>query len=192
MGLYRQPKYILDADISKCFDSISHESILMKLDNSPHIIRRQVKAWLKAGIMKTRDTTEIESRDAGTPQGGVISPLLANIAIDGLERAVNDCLLQKRDTGKTRKNKGELTYVRYADDFIVAHKDLEVIERVKERVEEYLEPLGLELSKAKTKIVHSLDYYESNKPGTNFLGFHVRHVTSGKHNAGRVKGKVKD
>lgn len=190
--MYRQPKYILDADISKCFDRISHESILNKLNSSPHIIKRQVKAWLKAGIMKNRDDPEIVSRDAGTPQGGVISPLLANIALDGLERAVYDCLTQKSDTRKTRKNKGELTYVRYADDFIVAHKDLEVIQKVQKHVEEYLGSLGLDLSKAKTRIVHSLDFHESNKPGVCFLGFHARHVSSGKHNSARVRGNVKE
>jgi len=192
LGLYRQPKYILDADISKCFDSISHESILNKLDSSPHILKRQVKAWLKAGIMQTRDEPETMSRDKGTPQGGVISPLLANIAIDGLEEAVSECLIQKRDIRKTRKNKGELTYVRYADDFIVAHKDLEVIQKVERRVEEYLGTLGLELSKAKTKIVHSLDSHKSYPPGTKFLGFWVRHVPSGKHNSARVRGNVQD
>ena len=192
LGLYRQPKYILDADISKCFDSISHETILNKLNSSPHIIKRQVKAWLKAGIMKTREDAEIVSRDAGTPQGGVISPLLANIALDGLEKAVYSCLVQKSGRGKTRKNNGELTYVRYADDFIVAHKDLEVIQRVQKHIERYLGSKGLELSKAKTKIVHSLDCYESNKPGVGFLGFHIRQVPSGRHNSARVRGNVKD
>lgn len=144
--------------------------------------------------MKNRDDPEIVSRDAGTPQGGVISPLLANIALDGLERAVYDPLSfnNKGQWRKTRKNKGELTYVRYADDFIVAHKDLEVIQKVQKHVEEYLGSLGLELSKAKTRIVHSLDSYESNKPGVCFLGFHARHVSSGKHNSARVRGNVKE
>lgn len=142
--------------------------------------------------MKNKGEPVIVSRDAGTPQGGVISPLIANIALDGLESTVYDCLVQKSDMTKTRKNNGELTYVRYADDFIVAHKDLEVIQKVQKHVEKYLESLGLELSKAKTKIVHSLDSYESNKPGINFLGFQLRHVSSGRHNSARVKGNVKE
>lgn len=142
--------------------------------------------------MKTREDPEIVSRDTGTPQGGVISPLLANIALDGLENAVYSCLVQKSGRGKTRKNNGELTYVRYADDFIVAHKDLEVIQRVQKHIERYLGSKGLELSKAKTKIVHSLDSYESNKPGIGFLGFHIRQVPSGRHNSARVRGNVKD
>jgi RNA-directed DNA polymerase len=172
LGLYRQPKYILDACLG--LDQISHASILGKLE-SPQIIKRQIKAWLKAGVMKEGLTRRIPEapiyKDAGTPQGGVISPLLCNIALNGLEKVVEDCLEQKKDASKKRKNKGELTYCRYADDFLVAHQDLKVILKVKKRIEEHLGELGLELSEAKTKIVHSRDRFESNEPGVNFLGF---------------------
>lgn len=99
---------------------------------------------------------------------------------------------QKKDTSKKRKNKGELTYCRYADDFVVAHEDLEVIQKVKKRVEEHLSKLGLELSEAKTKIVHSKDKFESNEPGVNFLGFRIWHTSSGRHNAVNVRGYRKD
>jgi RNA-directed DNA polymerase len=79
------PKWVLDADIAKCFDRINHEALLTKLNIMPHL-RRQIKAWLRCGVldgMKYFDTTE------GTPQGGVISPLLANVALHGMEERIN-------------------------------------------------------------------------------------------------------
>src|SRR5262249_44597165 len=75
------PKYILDADIAKCFDRISHEALLDKLDTFP-LLRRVIRAWLKAGVL---DGATLFPTEEGTPQGGVISPLLANIALHGLE-----------------------------------------------------------------------------------------------------------
>ena len=132
------------------------------------------------------------SRDADTSQGRIISPLLCNIALNGLEKVVEDCLKQKKDTSKKRKNKGELTYCRYADKFIVAHLDLQIIHKVKRRIKEYLVELGLELSEAKMKIAHSKDKFESYEPGINFLGFRIWHTSSGRHNAVNVRGHIKD
>ncbi|MHC5823725.1 MAG: reverse transcriptase domain-containing protein, partial [Nostoc sp.] len=84
-------KYVLDADIAKCFDRIDHEALLRKLNTFP-TIRRQIRAWLKAGVMDEGQlfSTSVSeagarTRATGTPQGGVISPLLANIALHGLE-----------------------------------------------------------------------------------------------------------
>jgi RNA-directed DNA polymerase len=74
-----KPKYVLDADIAKCFDRIDHEALLIKLNTFP-TIRRQVRAWLKSGVM---DGKQLFPTSEGTPQGGVISPLLANIALHG-------------------------------------------------------------------------------------------------------------
>jgi RNA-directed DNA polymerase len=74
-------KYVLDADISKCFDKINHEKLLEKLNTFP-TLRKQIRAWLKAGYM---DGKELFPSNEGTPQGGVISPLLANIALHGME-----------------------------------------------------------------------------------------------------------
>ncbi len=75
----KKPKYVLDADISKCFDRINHEVLLQKLNTYP-TLRRQIRAWLKAGVM---DGTELFPTKEGTPQGGVLSPLLANVALHG-------------------------------------------------------------------------------------------------------------
>jgi RNA-directed DNA polymerase len=77
-------KYVLDADIAKCFDRIDHEALLRKLNTFP-TIRRQIRAWLKAGVM---DDKQLFPTSEGTPQGGVISPLLANIALHGMEERI--------------------------------------------------------------------------------------------------------
>jgi RNA-directed DNA polymerase len=79
-------KYVLDADIAKCFDRIDHEALLNKLNTFP-TIRRQVRAWLKAGVM---DGKQLFPTSEGTPQGGVISPLLANIALHGMEERIKE------------------------------------------------------------------------------------------------------
>ncbi len=82
LGINKVPKYILDADIAECFDKIDHEALLIKLDTFPKF-KKQIKAWLKAGIL---DSLDLKNPTAGTPQGGVISPLLCNIALHGLEK----------------------------------------------------------------------------------------------------------
>src|SRR4028118_435030 len=89
--------YVLDADIAKCFDRIDHKALLRKLNTSP-TIRRQIRAWLKAGVM---DEMQYFDTSEGTPQGGVISPLLANIALHGMEWRIKDfvetCDLKRSD-----------------------------------------------------------------------------------------------
>ena len=79
-----RPKYVLDADIAKCFDRIDHQALLKKLKTSP-LIARQIRAWLKSGVM---DNIKYFYTNEGTPQGGVLSPLLANIALHGMEERV--------------------------------------------------------------------------------------------------------
>ncbi len=85
IGIHLKDKYVLDADISKCFDKINHQKLLEKL-NTFLKLRRQVKSWLKAGVM---DGNSLFPTEEGTPQGGVISPLLANIALHGMEEEIN-------------------------------------------------------------------------------------------------------
>jgi RNA-directed DNA polymerase len=86
LSIRRKPKYVLDADISKCFDRINHETLLKKINTFPRL-RKQLKAWLKCGYIDERVFKETEE---GTPQGGVISPLLANIALHGIENEVKN------------------------------------------------------------------------------------------------------
>jgi len=170
LSITHKAKWVLDADLAKCFDKIDHKALLEKLNTSP-IFRRQIRTWLKAGVIdggKKYETVE------GTPQGGVISPLLANVALHGLEDEVKSLV--------SKKKRKELTVVRYADDFVVIHKDKEMIERAQKVIAEWLGRIGLELKPEKTKITHTL--YGEN-PGFNFLGFNIRQYEVGKHRTGK-------
>lgn len=170
-SICKKPKYVLDADIAKCFDQINHNRLLEKL-NTFSGIRRQVKSWLKAGYLLNR---QWEPTHAGTPQGGVISPLLANIALHGLETAVRSCIKTNANT------KYNLGVIRYADDFVILHKDYEVLMCCKQAAENFLRDIGLELRPEKTRIAHTLENMGEEKPGFNFLGFNVRQYKLGKH-----------
>jgi RNA-directed DNA polymerase len=185
--IYHKAKYVLDADISKCFDRIDHTKLLSKLNTFP-TLRRQIRAWLKAGVM---DGKKLFSTNEGTPQGGVISPLLANIALHGLEELIMG-LAPKFDM--KRKNNNQLSVrdklksisvIRYADDFVVVHENIEVIHQCKEKIEEWLTDIGLELKPSKTRIAHTLNTYNDEKSGFNFLGFNIRQFPVGKYNSGR-------
>jgi RNA-directed DNA polymerase len=163
-------KYALDADIKKCFDRIEHQALLTKLDTIP-LLRRIIKKWLKAGVM---EDLELSRTEKGTPQGGVISPLLANIALHGLEEAVHE----------VKKGKGGPHLVRYADDFVILHEDLQVIEKCQEAVRAFLAPMGLELKPEKTKITHTFRRQEG-VVGFDFLGYTIRQFPVGKHHSGK-------
>lgn len=162
-------QWILDADIAKCFDRIDHEALLARLPVFTTTIRR----WLKAGVV---ELGALDPTTMGTPQGGIISPLLANIALDGVERLfgaeradgrhVTPCLRRGSNRG--------INLIRYADDFVVTAPSREVLEAyVLPRLTEFLAGRGLELSEAKTRTVHIDD-------GFDFLGFNLRHFPNGK------------
>jgi RNA-directed DNA polymerase len=171
-SIKQKAKYVLDADIAKCFDRINHKALLSKIHTYP-TLRRQIKAWLKAGVcMKD----ELFPTEEGTPQGGVISPLLANIALHGMEERVK----QFAETMKGRKqyNRSELSLIRYADDFVIIHKDLSVVMKCKEIMQDWLHNMGLELKPSKTKLTHTLKKVEENV-GFEFLGFHVQQYKVG-------------
>jgi RNA-directed DNA polymerase len=165
-------KYVLDADLLKCFDKIDHHKLLNKLNTFPKLTR-QIKAWLKSGVVidgKLFPTHE------GTPQGGVASPLLALIALHGLETAIRSCV----NAGRAQR---ELTVCVYADDFVVLHPSLEVILKCKLAAEEWLKEMALELKPSKTRISHTLVPYEGDV-GFDFLGFNIRQHQVGKHQSG--------
>ena len=106
-----KPKYILDADIAKCFDRIGHQALLDKIDTFP-LLRRRIHGWLKAGVL---DGGQLFPTQEGAPQGGVLSPLLANIALHGLEEAVAAAFPKtSRVTGA--KERWTPAVIRYADD----------------------------------------------------------------------------
>ncbi len=187
ISISQKPKYVLDADISQCFDKINHQVLLNKLQTFPKV-RRQIKAWLKAGIM---DNGELFSSQTGVPQGGTLSPLLANIALHGMENLVKDYAEGLKlfypngsPLSKGRKRRS-LHLIRYADDFVCIHEDLSVVLKCKEIITNWLGKLGLSLKPSKTRLVHTLEAYQGSPPGFNFLGFNIRQYPVGKYHARR-------
>lgn len=188
LNIKQGAKYVLDADISKCFDRINHEKLLEKLNTIPSF-RRQIRAWLKAGFMEGK---ELFPTEEGTPQGGVISPLLANIALDGLEHFLMDEVAEipffyENGLRSSRRDKRKaLGFTRYADDFVIIHKDLSTLMTLKSKTEKWLAEWGLELSPEKTRIVHTLNEHEGNKPGFEFLGFKIQQHRTGKYRSAKT------
>jgi RNA-directed DNA polymerase len=134
------------------------------------LFEKTIIAWLKAGIMdKFKDHTSL-SNEVGTPQGGVISPLLCNVALHGMERNL---------LSKFKRNGVKI--IRYADDFVIMSRQLENIEKAKLIVTDFLASVNLELSVEKTRIGHSLEAINGGKIGLNFLGFHYRNQTTSVH-----------
>jgi RNA-directed DNA polymerase len=164
-------RWVVDADIRGAFDNIDHEFLLTAIGGVPG--RELIKQWLKAGYV---DGDVFHETEVGTPQGGCISPLLANIALHGLEEALtvrrtlkNGKTLVTRE-GVQYDNRGRLTgnraVVRYADDFVVFCES-EDAEQVVTLLTGWLKERGLALSPEKTRIVHL-------SAGFDFLGFNVR------------------
>lgn len=186
ISINKKPKYVLDADISKCFDKINHQRLLAKLQTYPKL-RQQVKAWLKSGVM---DGKELFPTNEGTPQGGVISPLLANIALHGMEERVK----AYAESQEWRNKKGQkmnpsqkrqsLALIRYADDFVILHEKLETIIECQQIITEWLAEMSLELKPSKTKISHTLKTFNDNV-GFDFLGFNIRQYQEGKHHSAK-------
>jgi RNA-directed DNA polymerase len=178
-------KYVLDADISKCFDKINHSKLLEKVNTFPKA-RRQLRAWLKAGILdegKTIFPTE------GTPQGGICSPLLANIALHGMEERIKEYAASGK--GCKKNNISSISLIRYADDFVILHESQSIVLKCKELIEEWLSDYGLELNQEKTQVKHTLIEHEGQKPGFDFLGFTIRQFPVGKYQSGKnTKGKT--
>jgi RNA-directed DNA polymerase len=158
-------KYVLDADIQGCFDNIAHLSLLDKLATYP-TLRRIIKGWLKAGILS--DGTW-QPTERGSPQGGVVSPLLALIALHGLEAAIT--------SGFRTDDRPHV--VVYADDFVVLHPTRDGVERARQLAEEWLSGIGLQLKASKTRIGHTLHVVDG-RAGFDFLGFSIRHYPTGK------------
>jgi RNA-directed DNA polymerase len=168
-------RWVLDADIEACFDSIEHSALMdrVRARVKDKRVLALVKAFLKAGVM-----TELgnhEDSPTGTPQGGILSPLLANIALSALDEHVHGPWMPggimstpRRRARRRAKGLPNWRIVRYADDFVVlVHGNGADVETVREGVAAVLAPLGLRLSEAKTQIVHMSD-------GFDFLGFHIR------------------
>jgi RNA-directed DNA polymerase len=149
-------QWILEADIKSCFDRISHEWLMEHIPMEKSILQK----WLKAGYMEGQ---LLHPTDEGTPQGGIISPVLANMALDGLEKVL-EARFPKPKSGYNAK----VNLVRYADDFIITGDTQELLEKeVIPLIETFLHERGLELSQEKTSITHIED-------GFDFLGQNIR------------------
>lgn len=189
-AINKKSKYVLDADIAKCFDKINHKKLLEKLNTYP-TLRKQIRAWLKAGVM---DGKTLFPTEEGTPQGGVLSPLLANVALHGMEEMVMKLAPKfnmKRPDGNQLGGRDKIksvSVIRYADDFVILHEQMEVIESLKFELEKWLTDMGLELKPSKTRISHTLNRVGEEKAGFDFLGFHVQQFPVGKYQSGRTKG----
>jgi RNA-directed DNA polymerase len=151
--------WALDADLEAAFDRLSHDHILASLGTFP--ARGLVRRWLKAGVIE--DGRFAPSGD-GTPQGGVISPCLMNVALHGMEQAAG---VRYWEGGTLRAVPATPVLVRYADDVLALCHTREQAEYVKQRLARWLEPRGLVFNEAKTRITH-LDQ------GVDFLGFEIR------------------
>lgn len=159
--------WILDADLTAAFDKISHPCLLEQLGGFP--ARDMIARWLKAGVFE--EGKGFAPTEEGTPQGGVISPLLLNIALHGLEEAAG--VRYRGGIHADHVKTGSPALVRYADDFAVCCHSRQQAERVKGRLAEWLAPRGLSVNEDKTRIVHL-------GQGFDFLGFSVRRYPSGK------------
>jgi RNA-directed DNA polymerase len=175
LSLRGKSRYVLDADIQKCFDRIQHDKLLNKISTFG-VMENQIKSWLKADIMVgylTRPEEVFQSME-GTPQGGIISPLLANIALHGLGEHIKEWYANEwyPQTGRNRRvakrdRKASIGFSRYADDFVIIAPELEDIKQINIEVEKWLDKeVGLELSKAKTRVINSTEGFE-------FLGFQI-------------------
>jgi len=153
-------EWVLEGDIRGCYDNISHEWMLEHIPTDKEVLRK----WLKAGFVENRTLFPTE---AGTPQGGIISPTLATLTLNGLERLLKATFRMRRvGGGKTYNPKVNL--VIYADDFIITGSSKELLEKeVKPLVEQFLRERGLELSPEKTFIKHI-------EQGFDFLGQNTR------------------
>lgn len=148
-------EWVLEGDIKGCFDHISHEWLIENIPMDKSVL----KQFLKAGFVFEN---ELFPTDDGTPQGGVISPILANMALDGMqEMLVNHFdLSAKGEISAFVHNKSKVNLVRYADDFIVTAATKEIAEEAKELIRDFLKTRGLELSEEKTTITHINDGFD--------------------------------
>jgi RNA-directed DNA polymerase len=161
------PQWTLEGDIKGCFDHISHKWLLQHIPMEKRILRQ----WLKAGYV---ENTFLYDTDEGTPQGGIISPVLANMTLDGLQQLLQERYKVRRTSKgivrwkSKRGNPTKVHLIRYADDFIITGSSKELLENeVKPMVRDFLAQRGLTLSEEKTTITHITE-------GFDFLGFNFR------------------
>src|SRR5467141_1312607 len=160
-------QWILEADIKSCFDQISHGWLLAHVPMDRAILQQ----WLKSGYMEKHVLHETTD---GTPQGGIVSPALANCALDGLSQLLQEKYPAKRRLKSLGGSYPSINFIRYADDFVVTSKSKDLLEgEVQPLVEQFLQQRGLKLSPTKTVTTHV-------EKGFDFLGQNVRRYPNGK------------
>jgi len=179
-------EWVLEGDIKSCFDEISHNWLL---EHTP-MDKRILKEFLKAGYVHNK---ELFPTEQGTPQGGIISPILANHTLNGIDNLMQDNFKEKWVMGERHSIsiKPKINPVRYADDFVITARTKEIAEEAKELVRKHIAERGLKLSEEKTIITHISD-------GFDFLGFNFRKyngkmlVKPSKKSQQKVKEKIRD
>lgn len=161
-AMKHQPRFVFDADIEAAFDHVNQAVLLDKLQTYP-ALRQVINAWLKAGVI---DGGTYFQSDKGIAQGGVLSPLLMNIALHGMEAVV---------TGGNATAHGleQPLLVRYGDDFVILHSDLHELQQAARRVRQWLAKIGLQLNAHKTRIIHTRTPFQG-QAGFDFLSFTLR------------------
>jgi len=171
-----KPKYVLKADIEKCFDRIDHQALLDRLFTIQPIAKL-VRGWLKAGIV---DQGQTLFPDAGIPQGGVISPLLMNVALHGLENDLRQAYPKYRQPA----------VIRFADDVVILHHDPDQLHQITTQVQTWLGHIGLQLNPNKTRITHTLNEDTEDQAGFDFLGFNIRQYHVGRYKTTTYRGQA--
>jgi RNA-directed DNA polymerase len=159
--------WTLDADLAAAFDKLDHDHLMSSIGSFPG--RGMIRAWLKAGVFEPGKG--FAPTEDGSPQGGVISPLLLNVALHGLEEAAGVRYRTGASAGRIKQN--HPVAIRYADDLVVCCHTRQQAEQVKAQLAEWLAPRGLAFNDDKTRIV-------SLRAGYDFLGFNVRQYRNGK------------
>ena len=158
-------KRVLELDIEKCFDRINHTAIMDRLI-APKSIRQGIFRCLKAGVNP-------EFPEQGTPQGGVVSPLLANIALNGIESIHRFHVNGTRITSRTSERHINSPSVRYADDMVIMLRPQDDANEILERIDKFLAERGMKISENKTKVTATTD-------GFDFLGWHFKVLSDGR------------
>jgi RNA-directed DNA polymerase len=178
-------QWVLDADLQGAFDHIDHDFVLGQLGSFPG--RGMIRGWLRAGVMERGRFAPTEE---GAPQGGVISPLILNITLHGMETAAGVSYF-RRSRGGIETAPEAPVLVRYADDLLVFCRSRQHAEQVKQQLAEWLRPRGLGFNAAKTQIVHL-------NQGCDFLGFNIRRyhgklplIKPSDHAVGRIRERLR-
>ena len=186
LGGMNSAKWVLEGDIKGCFDNINHDWLF---DNIP-MDKSTLRQFLKAGFVYNR---HLNPTTAGTPQGGIISPILANMTLDRMENVISSVYHVGKNgiIDKTRYNPHKVNFARYADDFIVTADSKETAKEIAGLIKEFLKERGLELSEEKTHITHIDD-------GFDFLGWNFRKyggkllIKPSKKSIGNITRKIGD